>query len=156
MRPDTLVIYAVQFFYGGWFVFHGLNYWLHFFVQPPGASGMAKEFIGALIHSGLFDWVKAIEVLVGVALLANRFVPLAAVAAFPITIVIAYLNLAIEGDLFGVVVGVVIIALNGIIALGRLDRFRPMLAFDAGDPAVPSLTPGGSAAREFAGRSAAE
>jgi len=29
------LVYFAQFFFGGWFVLHGLNHWMHFFPQPP-------------------------------------------------------------------------------------------------------------------------
>jgi len=138
-KAFTIVTYAVQFFFGGWFLFHGSNYFLDFFKQPSGSSVLAHEFIGALIHSGLFDVVKGIEVVVGIALLANRFVPLATVAAFPVSFSIAYINLVANGDAFSVVVCILVIGFNGIIALGHLDRFLPMLAFDQGDPSARGL-----------------
>jgi hypothetical protein len=39
---------------------------------------------------------------------------LAVVAAFPVTIVIAYVNLAVNKDIFGLIVGVVILAANAL------------------------------------------
>jgi hypothetical protein len=73
-------------------------------------------------------------VVVGIALLANRFVPLATVAAFPVSFSIAYMNLVANGDTMSIIVSVLVIALNGIIALRHLDRFLPMLAVDQGGP----------------------
>ncbi len=134
-----ILVYAVQFFFGAWFLFHGSNYFIGFFPQPPGSSPIAHEVIGALIHSGLFDVVKGIEVLVGIALLANRFVPLAAVAAFPVSFSIAYVNLVANGDTLSIIVAALVIVFNGIIALGHLDRFLPMLAVDQGDPSFRGL-----------------
>lgn len=31
-------IYIVQFFFGGWFLAHGLNHWFEFFQRPSGSS----------------------------------------------------------------------------------------------------------------------
>jgi predicted SnoaL-like aldol condensation-catalyzing enzyme len=67
-------------------------------------------------------------------MLANRFVPLAIVCAFPIALSIAHLNLLVNPDPASKIVGVVIISILGLITIGRLDRFLPMLAFNAGDP----------------------
>ena len=124
----SLLIYSAQFFFGGWFIFHGLNHWVHFFPQPPGASTVSSEVIRALIKSGLFDWVKAVEVVAGFALLFNRFVTVAAVAAFPISFVIGYLNVAVERDANSLFVLFFILGTNGLILLGHLDRLMPMLA----------------------------
>jgi hypothetical protein len=33
-RVFTVVVYAIQFFFGGWFLVHGLNHWLEFFPRP--------------------------------------------------------------------------------------------------------------------------
>ena len=133
-RGFMILVYAVQFFFGGWFLAHGLNQWLEFFPRPSGSSPISHELIGALNHSGLFNVVKIIEVVTGILFLANRFVPLAAVAAFPVTLSIAYLNLVTNQDPTSVVVGIVIIAFNGLIALGHLDKFLPMLVMNNGDP----------------------
>lgn len=138
-RAFMVLTYAAQFFFGGWFLYNGLNYFFVFFPQPPGSSPISHELIGALIHSGLFALVKGTELVVGAALLANRFVPLATVVAFPVSVCIAHLNIVGNGDTFGIVTGLVVIGLNGLIALGHLDKFLPMLVFDQGDPSVSGL-----------------
>jgi predicted SnoaL-like aldol condensation-catalyzing enzyme len=130
----TTTVYVVQFFFGGWFLAHGLNHWLEFFPRPSGSSPLARELIGALNHSGLFIIVKAIEVVTGVLLLANRFVPLAIIAAFPVALSIAHLNLVANRDLTSHVVGILAIALLGVVAVGYLDNFRSMLVTRAGAP----------------------
>jgi len=134
-----IAVYCAQFFFGGWFVAHGLNQWLDFFPRPKGSSPVARELIMALNHSGLFDLVKAMEVVTGALLLANRFVPLAVVAAFPIALSIAHLNLLVNPDITSKIVGVLIMAILGLIALGHLDKFLPMLAFNNGDPSDRGL-----------------
>ena len=135
-RWFTLLVYGAQFFFGGWFLLHGLNFFVEIFPQPKGSSGLSHELIGALIHSGLFTIVKLIEIFTGLLLLANRFVPLAAVLAFPVSFSIAHLNYAANGDAFSVGVSVAVIALNALIAIGHLDKFLPMLVSDAGTPSL--------------------
>ncbi|MBL8551967.1 MAG: hypothetical protein JNJ73_18410 [Hyphomonadaceae bacterium] len=130
----TALVYAIQFFFGGWYFYNGLNYFIEFTPAPPGSSPLSRELIGALEHTGLFAVVKAIELVAGAALLANRFVPLASVLAFPVSFSIAYVMLVINGGMIGTIVGVLVIAFNAIIALSRLDSFLPMLAFDDGGP----------------------
>lgn len=138
--------YAFQFFYGGWFLFHGLNWWLRYFPEKsfgPDAHGLIPE----LIRSGLFDIVKLLEVVIGIALLADLYVPLAIVAAFPITFVIAWLN-ASKGNPFGLSVAAIIVALNALMAVGHLDRYWSMLVMRAGPPNADGLRP---SARPFVG-----
>jgi len=136
------VVLTVQTFFGSWFLIHGLNHWLPFFPQPmPGGKGPAVEFLTALINSGLFTLVKAIEVVVGLLLLAHRFVPMAIVAGFPVTLVIVYHNLVIHKiDLHHLVTGIVILVVNAIIAFGYMDSFKPLFAYDAGKPKLRALT----------------
>lgn len=133
-RGFTRLCYAAQFFFGGWFLAHGLNHWFEFFPRPSGSSPISRELIGALNHSGIFVIVKLLEVIAGAMLLANRAVPLAGVIALPITLSIAHLNIIANADTFGMVVGVIAIGLNGLVLLGHLDRFLPMLAIRHGDP----------------------
>lgn len=138
-RMFTVLVYAAQFFFGGWFLAHGLNYWLEFFPQPHGSSPISRELIMALIHSGLFDIVKMVEVVAGILLLLDLFVPLAIVLSVPVALSIAHLNLIENDDLFSKATAVVILALIGLIAVGRLDRFLPMLAMRTGGPSRAGL-----------------
>jgi predicted SnoaL-like aldol condensation-catalyzing enzyme len=135
----TIVVYVVQFFFGGWFLAHGLNHWLEFFPRPAGSSPIARELIGALNHSGLFLVVKGIEVVTGIMLLANRFVPLAIVAAFPVALSIAHLNLFGNEDFTSHVVGVLALLLLGIIALGHVDKFRSLLRARVSPPSSKGI-----------------
>lgn len=135
----TVIVYIAQFFFGGWFLYNGLNYWIEFFPQPPGTSAIGYQLISALIASGLFAVVKGLEIVVGIMLLANRFVPLAIVMAFTISVTIAHHNLVNVQDALGIVTGVVIMSLNGIMAIGHLDKFLPMLVYNQGDPSARGL-----------------
>jgi hypothetical protein len=128
--------YSAQFFFGGWFLVHGLNHWMHFFPQPPGSSPIAKALIIALIDSGLFTVVKGMEVVTGIMLLANRLVPLSIVLAFPIGVSIAFLDYAANPDLFGKATAIIIMLLLAIMAVSRFGHFAPMLAFKAEEPGL--------------------
>lgn len=129
------IVFGCQFLYGGWFLFHGLNYWFEFY--PDRSIQPGPGLVPAIAASGLMAIVKALEILIGAALLANRFAALAIVAAWPITLMIAFVT-ASHGKPFGIGVAIVIIALNAIMSLGHLERYRPMLAADA-SPAEPGL-----------------
>ena len=67
------------------FVF-GLNGFLHFLPQPP-MSGPPAEFAGALFATGyMFPLIKGTEVVAGLLLLGNRFVPLALTVLAPVVV----------------------------------------------------------------------
>jgi len=62
----------------------GLNKFLQFMPMPP-MSQEAGEFMSALVNSGYLLMVVAIvEIVTGILLLLNRFVPLALVILFPV------------------------------------------------------------------------
>jgi uncharacterized membrane protein YphA (DoxX/SURF4 family) len=140
------IIYGCQFFYGGWFVFHGLNYWFAFYYDPTIRPG--PGLIPALVAAGVMTIVKVLEVVIGAALLTDFFATLAIVAAWPITIMIAYVN-ASHLKSFGICVGIIIISLNAAMSFGHLDRYRSMLVPSAGPPTTAGLLgrPGGLTAR---------
>ena len=138
-RGFTILVYCMQFFFGGWFFVHGLNHWFHFFPQPPGSSPAGAGLITALIESGMFDLIKGMEVLTGAMLLANRFVPLAIVLAFPVGIGIAAFDHSTNGDWFGTGTAIVIMLMLVLMALSHLDRFLPMLVCNQGDPSLKGL-----------------
>ena len=135
-RNFRFIVYCMQFFFGGWFFVHGLNHWLHFFPQPPGSSPQGAALIGALINSGMFDLIKAMEVVTGAMMLANRFVPLAIVLAAPVGIGIAAFDHSTNGDWFGTGTAIAILLMLGLMALAYLDRFLPMLACNQGEPSL--------------------
>jgi putative oxidoreductase len=62
------------------FVFFGLNGFLHF-LKGPLPPGLAGQFIGALLQSHYVFFVSGVQVISGVLLLVNRYVPLALVLA---------------------------------------------------------------------------
>ena len=58
------------------FTVFGLNGFLHFIPMPP-PSGVAGQFFGALFVSNYLVPIFALQVISGILLLVNRFVPLA-------------------------------------------------------------------------------
>jgi hypothetical protein len=146
-RAFVVLAYAVQFFFGGWFFYNGLNYFAEFTPAPPGSSPLSRELIGALEHTGLFAIVKAVELVAGALLLANRFVPLAIAIAAPVSFAIVWVMLVMNGGTVGTIVGVLVIGFSAILAFARLGSFLPMLAFDDARPGrsgfarLPRLTP---------------
>src|SRR5438105_13624608 len=66
------------------FVVFGLNGFLNFLSMGPMPSGLAGQFVGALVLSHYFWVVGALQVAGGALLLVNRFVPLALVLLGPV------------------------------------------------------------------------
>jgi hypothetical protein len=67
------------------FLVFGLNGFLHFIPFPPPA-GVAGQFMGALYVSHYLWVIFAFQVIAGVLLLANRYVPLAVAMLAPVIV----------------------------------------------------------------------
>jgi len=78
-----IVVVIARIVLGLMFVFFGLNGFLNFLPAPP-LQGVAGTFIGALISSHYVYLVCAIQLIAGVLLLANQFVPLALALLAPV------------------------------------------------------------------------
>ena len=70
---------------GAIFVVFGLNGFLHFIPMPPPA-GVAGQFMGALYVSHYLWVIFGFQVVAGVLLLANRYVPLAVAILAPVLV----------------------------------------------------------------------
>ena len=67
-------------------VVFGLNGFLNFLSMGPMPTGLAGQFIGALVLSHYYWVVAALQIVGGVLLLVNRFVPLALVLLGPVIV----------------------------------------------------------------------
>ena len=66
------------------FLVFGLNGFLQFLNMGPMPTGVAGQFIGALFQSHYLWVVAALQIIGGVLLLVNRFVPLALAVLGPV------------------------------------------------------------------------
>ncbi|MEZ4376265.1 MAG: DoxX family protein [Polyangiaceae bacterium] len=86
------------------FTVFGLNGFLHFIPNPP-VPDAAGSFLGALAATGyMFPLIKGTEVVAGLALLSNRFVPLALILLSPIVVNIFAFHTLLAPAPIGVVV----------------------------------------------------
>lgn len=92
-RIAQLAPTAARLLLGLIFFVFGLNGFLHFLPMPP-PEGVAGTFMGGLAATGyFFPLLKGTEVLAGLLLLGNRFVPLALIVLAPIVVQIAAFHL---------------------------------------------------------------
>jgi len=77
------------------FVFFGLNGFLNF-LKGPMPSGLALQFMGALIQSHYFWVVAALQIAGGLLLLVNRYVPLGLVLLGPVIVNIILYHLLLN------------------------------------------------------------
>jgi uncharacterized membrane protein YphA (DoxX/SURF4 family) len=135
-RPDwtRYALLWVRMAFGAHSAISGINHFMPIFDIGGGgdpALSPIGPFMGELIHIGLYDVVKVIEVVVGICLLTNRFVPLAAAVELPISVVIAYLCIFVDGSPNIVFSGVREIGFNLFILACYADYFLPLVTSQA-------------------------
>jgi hypothetical protein len=81
-----------------------------------GTAAAAIDFTLALMASGLFDWIKVAEIVLGLTMLANRLMPLTVLALVPINVVIVYWNFVLDEGLVEWTFGAMTILFNAILA----------------------------------------
>ena len=106
MRIVTLI---ARLLLGLIFVVFGLNGFLNFLSMGPMPTGLAGQFIGALVLSHYFWVVAGLQVGGGVLLLLNRFVPLALVLLGPVIVNILLYHFFLNISGVGLVIVVAIL-----------------------------------------------
>lgn len=123
-RIKSISVVTSRIALGSIFLIFGLNYFLQFLPMPPQSAGAAESFTTGLFLSGyFFPFLKAMEVLIGIALLAGLFVPLVLVILMPITINILLFHLFLTDT---VAMSIVILALHLYLAWGYREYYMPL------------------------------
>ncbi len=78
-----IIVVIARVLLGLMFVFFGLNGFLSFLPAPP-LAGVPGAFLGALITSHYVYFVSAVQVLGGLSLLVNQFLPLGLALLAPV------------------------------------------------------------------------
>jgi hypothetical protein len=135
---------------------NGLNWFWKIITPYPSMSDFVDflpppDIVGALIDNGiLFHLAKAVEVVTGLALLFNRFVPLALVVGMSVTVTVFVVDVfKPEFRLRAFLMGTGTMAMSVTLLIAYLDHYRPMLAYKANpnpDPAQPRPADGGAVA----------
>src|SRR6201984_3749441 len=80
-----ILTHISRFLLGFIFLVFGLNGFLHFIPMPP-PSGVAGQFLGSMFVTKYLLFVFAIQLISGVLLLINRYVPLALTMLAPVIV----------------------------------------------------------------------
>ena len=121
--------HASRLVFGGWWLFSGLMHFLWPGLQPLGDEPAAIAFTRALMASGLFDWIKVIEVILGVTMLLDRAMPMTVIALVPLNVVIVYWNFALDEGAVEWTFGALSIAFNAILAWPWRRYFWPLIVW---------------------------
>lgn len=119
-----IVVIASRILLGLTFFVFGLNSFIQFIPGAPPTTGFAGAFLGALIGSHYVFFVGGVQLIGGVLLLANRFVPLGLVLLAPViaNIIVFHLTMQLEG----LPPGIVAAALWAILAWKLRNYFAPL------------------------------
>lgn len=90
-----IVNLIVRLLLGLVFVVFGLNGFLHFIPMPP-PTGTAAQFLGAMFVSHYLVAVFLLQLIPGVLLLINRFVPLALTLLGPVIVNILLFHISMN------------------------------------------------------------
>ena len=90
------------------FIVFGLNGFLHF-IDMGLPTGLAGQFMGALIQSHYFWVVAALQVIGGVLLLAKRYVPLGLVLLGPVIVNILLYHIFLNPARMGIAIAVTVL-----------------------------------------------
>ena len=155
------LITAIRLLLGAVYTINGFNWFCKIITPYPSMSDFAHfmpppDIVGALIENGiLFNLAKAIELGTGIALLANRMVPLSLVVAMTVTVMVFIVDaFKPQFKLRAFVMGSGSFVMNTTLLLAYLHHYRAMFAWKAtgsADPAGPSPADGGAVA-DFIGR----
>jgi putative oxidoreductase len=96
------------------FLVFGLNGFLHFIHMPP-PTGIAAQFFTAIFISKYWVVIFALQLLGGVLLLVNRYVPLALVVLGPIIVNIFFFHLLMAPS--GLPLAILVVILWTIVAV---------------------------------------
>jgi len=129
-----IVSTIARFLLGVVFVVFGLNGFLNFIPTPP-ITGIAGQFFGALFLSHYLAVIMLIQLLAGILLIANRFVPLALTLLGPVIANIFFYHAFMNPS--GLPRAAVVIVLWSLVAYSVRSAFAGVLQQRVDDPAMP-------------------
>lgn len=124
--------YAVWFLrlgFAAWLIPAGINHFIPLFPQPPGSQPVSQELLVALVDSGLFSIVKAVELFAGFCLLVGWRVPLALVLLLPVSFNVWYWDTALQGwSSVSAIYGWAVLGANVLLCAAWWPSYRPLFA----------------------------
>lgn len=131
------LVHIVRLLLGADYLVNGVNWWFKLITPYPSISDFVSnppppDMVGGMIQTGfMFHIVKACEVLAGVALLSNRFVPLLLVVVYPVTLSVFLVDVFLVGTVRGFVMGGGAFVMNSYLLLAYFGYYRGMFTVRA-------------------------
>jgi uncharacterized membrane protein YhaH (DUF805 family)/uncharacterized membrane protein YphA (DoxX/SURF4 family) len=127
-------VWLVRLWYAAWMIPAGLEHFIHIFPQPGyyTTRPLAHEMLFALLHSHLFDVVKAVELLTGIAVLLGFFTPLMLLMCMPVAFCVFWWDAPLSMWNFGsVMAGGRVLASNVLLSVAFIGCYRAMFTLQA-------------------------
>jgi uncharacterized membrane protein YphA (DoxX/SURF4 family) len=122
-------VWFVRLLFASWMIPAGVNHFIPIFPQPMGSQPLSQELISALIDSGLFDLVKAVELIAGVCVLIGFYAPLALLVCMPVSFCVFYWDAPLEGwGSRAALFGYSVLVCNVLLCLAYSRSYRSMFA----------------------------
>lgn len=144
---DKLIAY-VRVMLGLVYTINGLNWFFKIITPYPSMSDFVDfmpppDIVGALIEQGvMFHAAKAVELVTGIALLANRWVPLSLVVSMAVTVPVFMVDVfKPELKLRSTLMGTGSMVMNTVLLMAYYQYFRPMLNWQAQPTLEPAIEP---------------
>ena len=124
-------VWFVRLIYAAWRIPAGLNHFVRLYPQPTGNQPLSIEVFTALLDSGLFTLVKAVELLAGVAVLTGFRLPLMLLAVLPGSFTVWYWDTELQGWwTASAIYGWAVLSCNVLLCLAYWPSYRAMFASD--------------------------
>jgi len=106
-------------------VVFGLNKFLEFLPAPEGMSETAMAYFDALVSAKTMTLVAIVEILAGVSMLLNKYVPLMAVILMSISVNAVLYHAVL--DLGNILPSIVLLLLNVVVLYGYRNHYDGLL-----------------------------
>ena len=140
------IVTTIRLLMGIEYLINGINWWFKLITPYPSLSDFVTnppppDVVGAMIQTGsMFHLIKAAEILTGIALLTNRFVPLMLVVIFPVTVSVFIVDVFMVAHLRGYTMGIGALFMNSFLMCAYLRYYKTMLNSNTSpDPLIHTL-----------------
>jgi uncharacterized membrane protein YhaH (DUF805 family)/uncharacterized membrane protein YphA (DoxX/SURF4 family) len=135
-------VWLVRLWYAAWMIPAGLEHFIHIFPQPGyyTTRPLAHEMLFALLHSHLFDVVKGVELITGIAVLLGFFTPLMLLVCMPVAICVFWWDAPLSAWNYGsVLAGGRVLASDVLLCVAFVSCYRAMFPLRPKAPAMAQL-----------------
>ncbi len=135
-------VWLVRLWYAAWMIPAGLEHFIHIFPQPGyyTTRPLAHEMLFALLDSHLFDVVKGVELLTGIAVLLGFFTPLMLLVCMPVAFCVFWWDAPLSTWNYGsVMAGGRVLASDVLLCVAFFSCYRAMFALRPKPPAMQQL-----------------